>query len=173
MLAVTAGRRELWPCCRRRACSRRCGAVPRGSGGALVLQDVMERAMRPGFVLGELVAGEQHGGTAPVFHGKAEKELGLAFGSSVRFGSVFSVRVKFGSLIYKTDRSSRKPKFGSVFRWHRTKPKLTSDRNIKQCSDISARQQSKLILNLKADNIAAQVHNKQQFLILEPWLFFS
>ena len=131
----------------------------------------MEKAMRPGFVLGELVAGEQHGGTAPVFHGKAEKELGLAFGSSVRFGSVFSVWVKFGSLIYKTDRSSRKPKtdtekvgfFGSVFRWHRTKPKLTSDRNIKQCSDISARQQSKLILNLKTDNIAAQVHNKQQF----------
>ena len=44
--------------------------------------------MRPGFVLGELVAGEQHGGTAPVFHGKAEEELGLAFGFSVQFGSV-------------------------------------------------------------------------------------
>ena len=46
----------------------------------------MERAMRPGFVLGELVAGEQHGGTAPVFHGKAEEELGLGH-SVFRFGS--------------------------------------------------------------------------------------
>ena len=38
----------------------------------------MERAMRPGFVLGELVAGEQPGSAAPVFHGKAEEELGLS-----------------------------------------------------------------------------------------------
>jgi len=69
--------------------------VPRGSGGALVLQDVMERAMRPGFVLGELVAGEQHGGTAPVFHGKAEEELGLAFGFSVQFGSSVFKDIRF------------------------------------------------------------------------------
>ena len=56
----------------------------------------MERAMRPGFVLGELVAGEQPGGAAPVFHGKAEEVgLGIRFFGLVRVGFFGLGKIRF------------------------------------------------------------------------------